>query len=155
MKQRVIKPEHIAGHYDCRVELLAEPPEATDIRKMQGTNLQKAGVISHAYNLSHYQDMSKEDAERVQAEILAELALRQPALLEVATRDAMKRLGMQQALEELAAAGQRAAGNIPPRRLPETMPSGAESVRKRGRFPTEMERGISAGEAEAGQRGAL
>jgi len=151
MKQKIIRPEDIAGHYDCKVQLLAEPPEATDIRKMQGTNLQKAGVISLAYNHTNYQDMSREESERVQAEILAEIALRQPALLEVAARDAMKRLGMKQALEELEESERRAAGNLPPRRTPETIPTGAESVRTRGRFPTEMERGQTAQEVEVGE----
>lgn len=151
MKQKVIKPEDIGGHYDCKVQLLAEPPEATDIRKAQGMNLQKGGVISLPYNHIHYQDMSREESERVQAEILVDLAMRQPALLEVATKDAMKRLGMKQALEELEEAERRASANQPPRRIPETMLTGAASVRKRGRLPSEMERGTTAQESEVEQ----
>lgn len=151
---KVIKPEDIAGHYDCQVKLLAEPPEATDIRKALGTNLQKAGVISHAYNLMNYHDMSKEETERVMAEILAEMALRQPALLDAAARDAMIRLGMKQQLEMIEEEEKRAAGNLPPRREPGTVPSGGASVRKRGRLTSGVEeRGETAQEGITGQIG--
>ena len=149
---RSISPKDIDGHYECSVKLLAEPPEATDIRRQLGTNLQKAGVISHKSNLRMYQDFTEEEALDEQAQILAERAMQQPGMLEITARDAVKRLGMEIAEEELeeAEGAGRIAGNIPPRREPETVPSGRESVRVRGRGAPGMERSPSPQETMVG-----
>jgi len=129
---RTLKPEHIDGHYDCEVHLLAEPPEATDLKKMLGTNMQTSGVISHLHNLMRYHDMTEEQARDMMAQILVEFALKQPGALEAATRDAMERVGAKQ-LEEGAESMGKASHSPPPRNMPETMPTGAESIPVEGR----------------------
>jgi len=145
-RQKEIEPDDIKGHYDCEVNLLAEPPEATDMRKTLGTNLQKAGVISHKYNLMHYQNMTEEEAEDVMAQMVAEWAMKQPGLLEGVVRDAMVRMGMGQQLEEMQ---RKLAEEIPPRRTPETMGTARESVPIRGRQST-IAGGASPHEFETG-----
>lgn len=132
-EEKMVRPDDIQGHYDCEVQLLAEPPEATDIRKTLGTNQQKAGVISHLRNLREYQDMSLEDAQDEIAQLNAEKAMQMPGMMEVVTRDAMRRMGMKQQEEELAAAGTRAGEEIPPRRTPAQLQTGAQGVPIRGR----------------------
>jgi len=144
MRQLKIKPDDIDGHYDCEVQLLAEPPEALDIRKTLGTNLQKAGVLSNRTNLSKYHDMSKEEVEDEIAQLYAEKAMQLPGMLEFMGHNAMERLGMKQVAEGF----DKLTGTVPPRRLPETMGAGSEGVTKRGRQTPEMERGVVPQEAE-------
>lgn len=129
---RTLKPSDIDGHYDCEVQLLAEPPEATDLKKMLGTNLQKAGVISQLYNLMKYHDMTEEQARDMMAQILVEFALKQPGALEAATRNAMERLGVKQIEEGTESMG-KASHYPPPRNMPEIIPTGAESIPIEGR----------------------
>ena len=130
---RTLKPEHIDGHYDCEVELLTEPPEATDLKKMLGTNQQKAGVYSQLYNLTKYHDMTEDEARDEMAQILVEFALKQPGALEAATMNAMERLGVKQITEGAEGMEKKASKSPPPRNLPEEMPTGAESIPVVGR----------------------
>jgi len=148
-EQKIVKPEDIDGHYDCEVKLLAEPPEATEMRKVSGNNSQKAGVISHLTNLRMYHDMSLEEALDEQAQILAEKAMNQPGSLEFATRDAMVKFGMEE--EEAEIAAQKKASKFPPpRREPEILGSAYEQVRKRGRSSPGLEASPTPGEVRAG-----
>jgi len=150
-EEKVLKPEDIDGHYDCQVQLLAEPPEATDIRKTLGTNQQKSGVISHLRNLRDYQDMSLEDAMDEIAQIWAERAMQMPGMLEVVARDAMRRLGLKQEEEQLREAEERVSTNLPPRRLPATMETGAQGVPRHGRMMPGLEGIASPQETALGQ----
>lgn len=148
--QKQIRPGDIDGHYDCEVQLLAEPPEATAIRKTSGTNYQKAGVISHKTNLKTYFDMSEEEADDEQAQIIAEQALREPGVREAAAMDALHRLGMTQTEEEIAQTQKSVAGSIPPRRQPETVPPATQMVRRQGVLSPEMSNIPATQEAEMG-----
>ncbi|GAG74942.1 unnamed protein product, partial [marine sediment metagenome] len=148
--EKVIKPEDIDGHYDCAVHLLAEPPEATDMRKNLGANLRRAGSISLLTELTKYHDMSREEAEDELSQILAEKALQQVLSTEFLTRDAMARQGMDQALEEIKEAEKKASKFPPPRREPETIPTGQESTQKRDRGSPEMQGGPSPREVAMG-----
>ncbi|HUV45573.1 MAG TPA: hypothetical protein VMW45_00695 [Dehalococcoidia bacterium] len=130
---RTLKPGDIDGHYDCEVQLLAEPPEATDLKKMLGTNLQKAGVISQLYNLMRYHDMTEEQAREQLDRILVEAALHSPGLLEGATRAAMERLGIKQIEEGAESMDKKASKFPPPRNLPAEIPTGAGSIPVEGR----------------------
>jgi hypothetical protein len=101
-----IKPSDIKGHYDCEVELLAEPPEATDQRKILGMQLRRAGTISEETELKDYHDMSQKEIDDEQAWKLVDLIMKEPAMLEQAMLDAMTRLGMEKeraALEQAKA----------------------------------------------------
>jgi hypothetical protein len=133
-----INPSDIDGHYNCKVQLLAEPPEATQMRKNLGDNEQKAGVISHLYNLIKHHDMGEAEARKEIARIIAEQAMREPGMREFVVRDAMKLLGMEEAEEELEAT-RRAAGPLPPRRQPGVLPTAYEGTPKRGRMTPELE----------------
>lgn len=148
-----LRPSDIDGHYDCEVQLLAEPPEASDIKKTMGTNFQKAGVISHLYNLVHYHDLSLEEALNEIAQIYAEQAMKQQGMLEATARDALKRLGMKQVLEELETELGKVTGPVPPRRLPATFPMGGKSVRQRPRTTPGIEAAPTPQEIELEQRG--
>lgn len=146
-----LKPEDIDGHYDCEVQLLAEPPEATQIRKTQGSNLRRAGDISLETCLTKYHDMSKEEVRHEIARIIAERAVQEPGMREFIVRDAMKMLGMEQALAELDAAMKKAAGKVPPKREPEgEMPTGTESGPRGKGTSSELELTETAHEVEAG-----
>lgn len=144
-----LKPEDVDEHYDCEVQLLAEPPEATDMRKTLGANLRKGGSISLITELTKYHDMSKEEALDEQAELIAEQAMSQPGALEGTTRDALMRLGMDQQLKEIDEA-KKASHFPPPRNVPETMPTGYESVPKQGRVPPGLEAGVTPRETALG-----
>jgi len=109
-----LKPSDINGHYDCEVQLLAEPPEATDARKYLGANLRKGGSISEKTELREYHDMSEKEAMDEMAQKWAERGLSSVGALDVMAKDAMKRLGMDEALEQLEEAERNAAKNIPP-----------------------------------------
>lgn len=147
----ILKPEDIDGHYDCEVQLLAEPPEATQIRKTQGSNLRRAGDISLETCLTKYHDMSKEEVKHEIARLIAERAVLEPGMREFMVRDAMKILGMEQALADLEAAAKKAAGKIPPKRTPEGgMPTGAESSPRGKGMSSELELTETAHEVETG-----
>jgi len=132
---RTIKPEDIKGHYDCEVQLLAEPPEATDIRKALGKGLRQGGSISHMTELRQYEDMSEKEAEDEIAQIIAETALQEPGLRVPIVKNAMARLGMDKELEILEAAeqaqNQKIAKAIPPVNVGEGI--NTEMARTRGR----------------------
>jgi len=133
-----VAPADIAGHYDCEVSLLAEPPEATDIRKGLGKALRQGGSISHMTELRQYQDMSQKEAEDEMAQIAAEIALQEPAVREVIAKSAMARLGMDQSLEALEEAeGQVVAGRPPLRTSPESTGRGIAPTR--GRISPDLE----------------
>ena len=111
---RKITPDDIKGHYDCEVQLLAEPPEATDARKLLGANLRKGRSISQKTELKEYQNMSEKEAMDELAQIFAETGLSAQGMLEFVARDAMERLGMDKALEMLEQAKASAMKNRPP-----------------------------------------
>ena len=97
-----VKPEDINGYYSCKVELLTDSPEANDLRRDLGNRMQAQGVISHRTNLMKYQAMSAKEAEDEMAETLAEEILKQdPNLRAAIGRDALRRLGMKQAEQEI------------------------------------------------------
>ena len=145
--QRVLRPKRdIGGHYDCKVNLLAEPPEATDMRKSLGSNLRKAGDVSHLHTLTQYHDMSEEEAMAEIAQINAEEAMTQPGVLEVLGQDAAKRLGVDQAEENAEATGNKISKSPPPTKTPRDVEGASELVRKRGRTSPGMEGVPSPGE---------
>lgn len=109
-----IKPGDINGHYDCDVQLLAEPPEANEMRKGLGKAFWQGGAISQETMLMEYFDMSSKEARDEMARILSEMALKQPAMLAVTMRDAMARLGMDRELEKLEEAQQMGVQSTPP-----------------------------------------
>jgi len=150
-----IKPSDIKGHYDCEVKLLAEPPEATDMRKGLGKSLRVGGSISQLTELKSYQDLSEQEADDEMAQIAAETILRSPGVMEVVGRDAMSRLGMSRELEAIEQAGQEAqqsiAGRKPPIRQSSGVTTGADMVQQRGRVSPELESAETMGEHEAGR----
>ncbi len=109
---RKLSPFEINGHYDCEVQLLAEPPEATDIRKALGKGLRQGGSISLKTELRQYQDMSEKESEDEMAQIAAEEVMKEPFIREVVAKDAMTRLGMEKELEMLTAAEQEAKQKV-------------------------------------------
>ena len=111
---RQIRPEDIKGHYDCEVQLLADPPEATDHRKYLGANFFKSGVIDLETCLKNYFDMSEKEAKDTIARLYALQGLSSVGALDVMAKDAMSRLGMDKELELLEEAQKNAAKNIPP-----------------------------------------
>ena len=131
-----ITPEKIGGHYDCEVQLLAEPPEATDMRKTLGRTLRQSGSISHFTELTQYENMSRKEALDELAQIFAEEALREPSVRGPVSLDAMDRLGMHKERQMLEEAQARAARPIPP--VPK-MTTGAGGVKRQGRISPEME----------------
>lgn len=142
-----LNPAKIKGYYDNSVHLLAEPPEAADMRKTLGANLWKQGVISDLYNKVHYQDMSMEEALKEQDEQLAEKILNDPRILEMVGVDAMKRLGMEQAPEVEQALGGAAGA------MGGGTPTGAASVPRYQRMAPGVEGGTLPQEGEIGQIG--
>ena len=109
-----IEPSDINGNYDCTVQLLAEPPEATDARKYLGANLRKGGSISERTELREYHDMSEQEIMDELAQKYAERGLNSIGVLDVVAKDAMSRLGMDRELELLEESRRNAAKNIPP-----------------------------------------
>ena len=145
-----VTPRDIAGHYDYEVSLLAEPPEATDIRKGLGKALRQGGSISHMTELRQYQDMSQKEAEDEMAQIAAEIALQEPAVREVIAKSAMARLGMDQSLEALEQAEQQVVAGRPPiRTSPES--TGRDAAAVRGRTSPDLESMPTPGEQAAGR----
>lgn len=144
---RQIKPTDIKGHYDCEVQLLAEPPEATDMRKALGKSLRQSGSISHMTELRDYQNMSQKDAEDELAQMFAENAMKEPGVRDVMAKDSMSRLGMdreRKALEEVEAS---AAGAKPP--VPQGEGMNMDMVKQQGRVSPDLERSPTLGEQEA------
>jgi hypothetical protein len=134
---QTVKPADINGYYDCEVQLLAEPPEATDMRKALGKALRQAGSISLLTELMDYHDMTRKEAEDEIAQIYAEIIMRSPGVLEVAARDGMERMGMSRMRELLEQAQQEAAGGriteeIPPVRQGQGLNMAGTSRRRQG-----------------------
>jgi len=148
-----ISPTDIKGHYDCEVQLLAEPPEATDMRKALGKALRQAGSISHKTELRNYHDMSEQEADDEQAQINAEDIMQEPAVRAVIAKDSMSRLGMDRELEILEEAEQEekqkvVKGKPPPRQGEGVSMAG---VKTRGRVSPELGTSTTPQEGEVGQ----
>lgn len=129
-----LDPSKIKGYYENEVHLLAEPPEAADMRKTLGANLFKQGVISDLYNKVHYQDMTMEQALKEQDQQFVEKIMNDPNLLMQMAMLAMKRLGMElspEILQAMQGGGAGVAGT--------TTPTGAESVPQYQRMMSGME----------------
>lgn len=126
-----ITPEDINGHYDCEVQLLAEPPEATDHRKYLGANFYKSDVISLYQCLRGYFDMSEKEAMDEIGRIFAIKGLSSVGALDAMAKDGMERLGMEKELEILREAEKNAVKNVPPpnRRAVSTEEIGVEQMR--------------------------
>lgn len=144
-----LTPDIIGGHYDCEVQLLAEPPEATDMRKALGKTLRQGGSISQLTELRQYHDMSQKEADDEMAQQFAELAMKEMAVREVLAKDAMERLGMTKELAAIEEAErvekQKLVASRPPIRQGEGLNL---DIQRRGRespelgaipTPTEME----------------
>lgn len=129
---REIKPSDIKGHYDCEVQLLAEPPEATDTRKALGKGLRQGGSISHQTELRDYHDMSEKEADDEMAQMAAEGIMEEPMMRQVIGKDAMSRLGMKRELEEMEQVEKGLVKNKPPNQTGEEI--NMDLVRSRGRM---------------------
>ena len=129
-----INPAVIKGHYDNEVHLLAEPPEAADMRKSLGNNLWNGGQgsISLKTALVHYHDMTNEEADEEIAQKLAETGIFNPAISTEVAIDAAERLGMEKSKQLLE--GQKSGAPAP------GVPggTGAESVTRLQRGTPEM-----------------
>lgn len=143
-EERYLEPEKIKGYYYNEVHLLAEPPEASDMRKTLGTNLQKAEVISHRTNLIQYQDMSGEEADDEMTQIYAEKGMKSPAIEMALALAAAERLGVEKA-KEIMKAG---AGGTPAEGITTETPTGTQSVPRHKRMVTGLESTATPGEAE-------
>jgi len=127
-----LKPEDINGYYYVKVGMFAELPETTDLRKSIGMNAHKSNILSLNTVLKYYFDMSDDEAENEQAEMIKEEFLRNPVVQEAVVRFIAERWGMEgvtQIMDEMGMETQRGGS----RRLPETMPTGIESIPARGR----------------------
>jgi len=145
-----LTPKDINGHYDCEVELLAEPPEATDARKYLGANLRKGGSISERTELKEYHDMSEKEMMDEMAQKYAERGLNSMGVLDAIAKDAMQRLGMEKELELLEQAQANAAKNIPPPKEGEGVPQ--QEPRTRGRITPGVEPSTTPREVEMAGR---
>ena len=132
----------INGFYDCTVQLLSEPPEATDMRKSLGSKLRAAGDISQKTNLTKYHNMTEQEARDEIMQIAAEQAL--AVLAEPMGMDALQQMGINQEMENVAE-----AMNTPPKQQPnpQNMGTGYDDATKRGRQTTQ--------EGEVGQPGVI
>ena len=135
-----ITPTIIGGHYDCDVVLLAEPPEATDMRKALGKALRQAGSISLYTELTQYHDMSEKDATDEIAQIFAERAMESEAVQNVLAKDAMDRLGMDKEKEALEEAERIEKQKITKSRPPIQKGEGLNmaGVKRRGRKTSDL-----------------
>jgi len=104
-----VGPDNIRKYYDCTVRLLADSPEASDIKKHLGMLTYQAGIMDHESTLTDYYDKSKAEAEKIADSVMVEqVILKSPTiqmlLAEKAARasgqddlaDAVKMLGMTQ-----------------------------------------------------------
>jgi len=144
-----INPAVIKGHYDNEVHLLAEPPEAADMRKSLGNNLWNSGQgsISLKRCLIMYHDMTNEEADEEIAQKLAETGIFDPAISMEVAIDAAERLGAEKAKELLLSRKAGTAGGIGG--VPGT--TGAASVTRLQRGMPGMEQAEFPQEAETGQ----
>lgn len=153
--RKTISPDDVDGYYYNEVEMLSELPEQTDMRKMLGANLHRSGIISHQTCLSEYHDMGREEAAEEIARVIAEKALENPTIQQAVAMDAVDKLGLERAKELIQQQGvelQRGGS----RRMPENMPTGAESVPQTGRtMPGAEGAAPSPEEAEAQQMGGV
>ena len=99
-EEKFLDPSKIKGYYFNEVHLLAEPPEAVDVRKTLGTNLYKSGIISLKTCLTQYLDMTNEEADGEIAQLYAETAIKNnPNVMQLLGIDAAQRLGMERVAE--------------------------------------------------------
>ena len=104
-----IGPDNIREYYKCKVKLLADSPEASDIKKHLGQLTYQAGIYDHETTLTEFYDKSKAEAESIADAVLIEQTiLKSPTiqmlLAEKAARatgqddlaDAVKMVGMTQ-----------------------------------------------------------
>jgi len=144
-KGEYINPTVIKGYYENEVHLLAEPPEAADMRKTLGNNLwnQGNGSISLKETKVLYHDMTNAEADESIAQMMAEKAMFDPAFALEMGIDAAERLGAEKAKELLLS---RKAGTKGTAGVPGT--TGAESVTRlqrgqggmeQAQFPQELE----------------
>lgn len=143
-----MNPAVIKGHYDNEVHLLAEPPEAADMRKSLGNNLWNSGQgsISLKRCLIMYHDMTNEEADEEIAQKLAETGIFDPAISMEVAIDAAERLGMEKS-KQLLESRKGGAGGV--QGVPGA--TGAESVTRLERGGAGMEQAQFPQELETGQ----
>lgn len=139
----MLKVSDIKGNYDCKVKLLAEPPEATDTRKALGATLwQKQAISKHKMQVDYF-DMTEEEAADDAAQHRAEVAMDEPLVRAAMSRDAMEMLGMEKALKAIEESDRQTAmmgkqpflgvGSTPPNMTGTGMGSAKDMVDMRGR----------------------
>jgi len=149
-KVRQLEPSDIEGYRGCSVKLLADSPEATEMRKRLGDKEQIERIISHYRNLTVHHDLSKEEAEEEIGRIMAEQAINSPMAQEVMAQHAAQRLGMGQVSEQADAAGKKVSHHGPP--VPDNPDKTAyDASRKRGRTSGGMEAQPTPGEEMSGR----
>ena len=147
-----LTPATISGHYDCEVQLLAEPPEATDMRKALGKTLRQGGSISQATELRDYHDMSQKEVDDEMAQMWAETAMKEPIMREFVTKDAMKLMGMTKELAVIEEAEQREKQKLVASRPPIQQGEGLNlDMQRRGRESPELGAIPTPQEAELGR----
>jgi len=127
----VVKPSTIAGNYDCDLQLLAEPPEATDMRKSLGSQLKAAGDISDLHNLMKYHNMTLKEA---MGEIIQKAAERALLVIDQAIgMDALAQMGLESEVQQVEEAQQQ----MQQPGKPQQEATGYDGATKRGRQSTQ------------------
>ena len=131
-KVTIVGTKQIAGYYDCTVQLLAEPPEATDMRKSLGSKLRASGDISMRTMLMKYFNYTAQESEDEIVQIAAENALL--AIQDAIGMDALAQLGMDENLSEMEALMAKMKGEGNGKAIaPGNMGTGYDEASKRGR----------------------
>ncbi|GAG68483.1 unnamed protein product, partial [marine sediment metagenome] len=101
-EEELIKKEDLKEKHRIEVKLAAADPIETDRKALLGRTLQGEGIIDWRTNLIKYQGYTRDEAEDIITQTLADQAsLGDPMLKGLLARKAMEKLGMTEELEKI------------------------------------------------------
>ncbi len=137
-----VRPDDIKGYHDMRVKFIGDTPESRDLRQQMGRNLVREGVLPLRRVLHDYFDMSWEESEEAEMELVVQEIRKMPVTMLSLALEYTEQRGMERAAELIRQEMMMAGMNLPrggDNRLPADLASGQDQM------PLHGQRGPSQG----------
>ena len=137
-----VRPDDIKGYYDMRVKFIGDTPESRDLRQQMGRNLVREGVLPLRRVLHDYFDMSWEEAEESEMDLMVQGIQKMPVTMLSLALEYTEQRGMERAAELIRQEMMMSGMNLPrggDNRMAADLPSGQDQM------PLHGQRGPSQG----------
>ena len=100
-EEETITNEDIGGFYDCKVELRPEDAITQDRKVQLGRLLINEGRIDKKTFLTEFVGYTNDKAEEIITQVLVDTAIYSPQFIDIAIKEALSKLGMQEHIQEM------------------------------------------------------